>query len=152
MPGTVLRAESIEWSRQWTSHNGRYYQVQNARRYDPPPQPVPIYVAASGTRAARAAGELGDGWITVGDGVHAENSRKAFREGAEAAGKNPDQLRIMVELFVVVGSTREAEEAARLWRFSPLGLAQLLDNPDPRDIQHRAERVLPRIRELRRAA
>jgi F420-dependent hydroxymycolic acid dehydrogenase len=127
------------WTGEWTTHNGRYYQVQNARMYDPPPQPVPIYVAASGTRAARAAGELGDGWSTVGDGVHAEDSRKAFRKGAESAGKNPDQLRVLVESFVVVGSTSEAEEAARLWRFSPLGFAQLLDDPDPRHIQHRAE-------------
>jgi hypothetical protein len=48
-------------------------------------------------------------------------------------------LRILVESYVIVGGTAEAEEAARLWRFTPLGFAQLLDNPDPRDIQRRAE-------------
>lgn len=127
------------WTGQWTTQDGRYYQVQNARIYDPPPEPVPIYIAASGSRAARAAGELGDGWITVGDGVHSDDSQKAFRQGAQSAGKDPAELRIVVESFVVVGGTTEAEEAARLWRFSPLGFAELLDVPDPREIQRRAE-------------
>lgn len=90
-------------------------------------------------RAARAAGELGDGWITVGDGVHSEDSREAFRAAARSTGEAPNQLRVIVQSFVVVGSTTEAEEAARLWRFSPLGFGQLLDGPDPRDIQRRAE-------------
>src|SRR5712691_5408202 len=90
------------WSGEWTNHSGRYYQLQNARIYDRPPQPVPIYIAASGRRAARAAGELGDGWITAADAVGNASFRDAFFEGARAAGKNPSDLRILAESFVVV--------------------------------------------------
>jgi hypothetical protein len=52
-------------------------------------------------------------------------------------------MRTMVESFVVVGGTAEAEEAARLWRFVPIGFKELLDEPDPRTIQRTAEERLP---------
>ncbi|MDQ3981521.1 MAG: TIGR03557 family F420-dependent LLM class oxidoreductase, partial [Actinomycetota bacterium] len=46
------------------SHHGRYYTVENARLFtlDRPP---PIYIAASGPRAAALAGRHGDGLICV---------------------------------------------------------------------------------------
>jgi TAT-translocated FGD2 family F420-dependent dehydrogenase len=127
------------WSGDWVKHAGHYYQVDNARIYDPPPQPVPIYVAASHKNAARIAGEIGDGWITDPGSVTNLESRNAFRDGARSAGKNPDQMRVLVESYVVVGGTAEAEEAARVWRFAPLGFKELLDEPDPRTIQRHAE-------------
>jgi TAT-translocated FGD2 family F420-dependent dehydrogenase len=127
------------WTGEWVTHAGTYYQVDNARIYDLPPQAIPIYIAASGKRAARIAGEIGDGWITDAASVGNPETREAFRAGARAAGKNPDRLRVLVESFVVVGGTPEAEEAARLWRFLPVGFTELLDEPDPRTIQHVAE-------------
>jgi alkanesulfonate monooxygenase SsuD/methylene tetrahydromethanopterin reductase-like flavin-dependent oxidoreductase (luciferase family) len=68
---------------------------------------------------------------------------QAVREGARSAGKDADRLRVLVESYVVVGGTPEAEEAARLWRFVPIGLKELLDQPDPRVIQRVAEERLP---------
>jgi TAT-translocated FGD2 family F420-dependent dehydrogenase len=127
------------WSGDWVTHRGRYYHVEKARIYDPPPLAVPIYLAASGRRTARAAGEVGDGWINLGEGLGRPEIREAFREGARSAGKHPDRLPVLVESFVIVGGTPEAEEAARLWRFMQLGPANLLDKPDPREIQRLAE-------------
>jgi TAT-translocated FGD2 family F420-dependent dehydrogenase len=127
------------WTGEWVTHRGKYYQVENARIYDPPPQPLPIYIAASGRRSARAAGELGDGWITLSGSVHRPEVREAFREGARAAGKDPERLRVLVESYVIVGGAAEAEEAARLWRFIGVGADGLLDQPDPREIQRVAE-------------
>jgi G6PDH family F420-dependent oxidoreductase len=46
------------------SHHGRYYTVENARLFTLEEAP-PIYIAASGNRAARLAGEHGDGLICV---------------------------------------------------------------------------------------
>jgi G6PDH family F420-dependent oxidoreductase len=46
------------------SHHGRYYTVENARLFDLE-SPPPIYLAASGNRAAQIAGEHGDGLICV---------------------------------------------------------------------------------------
>jgi alkanesulfonate monooxygenase SsuD/methylene tetrahydromethanopterin reductase-like flavin-dependent oxidoreductase (luciferase family) len=102
-----------------------------------------MYIAASGPRSARATGELGDGWINLGDEVRRPEIREAFRNGARAAGKDPDRLPVLVPLFVVVGGTPEAEEAAQLWRVSKLGPANVLDMADPREIQRLAEERTP---------
>ncbi len=65
------------------SHYGRFFQVHDARVYNLPDEPVPIYVAAAGDEAARLAGRAGDGLIcTKPEG----ETVKAF-EGAGGAGK-----------------------------------------------------------------
>jgi coenzyme F420-dependent glucose-6-phosphate dehydrogenase len=63
-----MLTESVEvirrlWTGEITSHEGEFYTVENARIYTLPEQPVPIHVAASGPRAAKLAGEIGDGFI-----------------------------------------------------------------------------------------
>ena len=45
------------------SHYGRFFQVHDARIYNLPEQPLPIYVAAAGRSAAKLAGRVGDGLI-----------------------------------------------------------------------------------------
>jgi F420-dependent hydroxymycolic acid dehydrogenase len=130
------------WAGDWVNHLGRYYQVRNAKLYDPPPSPIPVYIAASGRRTARSAGALGDGWIVDAASLGNPRIRSSFDEGAREAGKDPASLRILVETYVVVGSSPEAEEAAALWRFVPIGLKDLLDEPDPRVIQRVAEQHL----------
>ncbi len=47
------------------SHHGPYYEVQEARIYTLPEQPVPIYVSAFGPQAAELAGRIGDGLCTT---------------------------------------------------------------------------------------
>jgi len=54
------------WKGEITSFEGDFYEVQNARIYTLPEQPIPIHVAASGPRAARVAGQIGDGFIGTG--------------------------------------------------------------------------------------
>jgi coenzyme F420-dependent glucose-6-phosphate dehydrogenase len=63
-----MLSEAVEiiralWSGEVTSIDGEFYTVENARIYTLPERPVPIHVAASGPRAARLAGEIGDGFI-----------------------------------------------------------------------------------------
>jgi len=130
------------WTGGWISHDGPYYPIQNARIYDLPSQPVPIYIAASGEHGVRRAGELGDGWITDVNTFKDEKMRSAFFEGARSAGKDPAALRVLVEAFVVVGGQAEAEEAAQMWRFIPIGFKEFIDEPDPRKIEHGAEQKL----------
>ena len=45
------------------SHRGKFFTVQDARIYNLPEQPIPIYVAAAGERAAALAARVGDGLI-----------------------------------------------------------------------------------------
>jgi TAT-translocated FGD2 family F420-dependent dehydrogenase len=127
------------WSEDWVDFEGRYYRLQGAKLYDRPPRALPIYVAASGLRSARLAGEHGDGWITDPATVGGrEDVSEAFEEGARAAGKDPDAMPRLVEAYVFVGGREEALEAARLWQFHSLG-AEVLDMADPRQIQRYAE-------------
>ena len=45
------------------SHHGKYYDVENARLYTLPDEPIPLYIAAAGKKSARLAAQLGDGLI-----------------------------------------------------------------------------------------
>ena len=130
------------WSGEWVNHSGPHYPTANARIYDVPPQPVPIYMAGRGERGAREAGELGDGWITDVSSFKDDKIRNAFFEGARSAGKDPSSMRILIESFVVVGSEAEAEEAADAWRFLPIGFKEFIDEPDPRKIEQGAKAQL----------
>ena len=44
------------------SHHGTHYEVQDARIYTLPENPVPIYVSGFGPQAATLAGRIGDGY------------------------------------------------------------------------------------------
>jgi G6PDH family F420-dependent oxidoreductase len=43
-------------------HRGRYYEVDNARLFDPPTSEVPLVVSGFGPEAAALAGRIGDGF------------------------------------------------------------------------------------------
>lgn len=131
------------WTGQWVDHRGRYYRVEGARLYDPPPRPIPIHIAAGGAKSMRLAGAHGDGLISDSKQSLKPELRQAFERGAREAGKDPSRMPILAEHFVVVGGAREAEEAARVWRFSPKAFSAFVNDPDPRDIQRRAEREIP---------
>jgi coenzyme F420-dependent glucose-6-phosphate dehydrogenase len=53
------------WQGGVQAYRGQYYTVENARLYTLPEEPPPIMVAASGPRAAEAAGRIGDGLINT---------------------------------------------------------------------------------------
>lgn len=140
--------ESIElirklWTGDWVTHAGKYYQVRNARIYDLPQQPVPIYMAAEGPKSMHKAGYYGDGLISDSKSILEPEMIEAFEAGAREAGKDPRTMPRLAEHFVVVGGTAEAEESARMWRFIPNAWTEYVDNPDPRDIMRRAEQDLP---------
>jgi TAT-translocated FGD2 family F420-dependent dehydrogenase len=126
------------WAGDWVTHEGTYYQIPGAKLYDVPAVPVPIYMAASGPRAVRLAGQHADGLITDPRTARDRAKMAAFDEGARAAGKDPATMPKLVELYVCVGDRAAALAVAPLWQFGPIGW-QLLDTPDPREIQRRAQ-------------
>jgi G6PDH family F420-dependent oxidoreductase len=54
------------WEGGVQSHRGRHFDVVNARVYDLPEVPVPIYMAGAGKRSATMAGRIADGYIGTG--------------------------------------------------------------------------------------
>lgn len=53
------------WEGELYSHSGEYYEVESARVYDLPEEPVPIVIGISGKKSATLAGELGTGIMAV---------------------------------------------------------------------------------------
>jgi coenzyme F420-dependent glucose-6-phosphate dehydrogenase len=100
-------AEAIElirqlWSDERVDFEGDYYRTRKATIYDRPEHPVPIYVAASGPLAAKLAGRVGDGFICTSgkDPALYDELLAKVVEGAEAAGRDPAQIRHMIEIKV----------------------------------------------------
>ncbi len=124
----------------WTGNNvafrGKYYTV-NARLYDPPAHPIPLLTAANGRKSMRLAGQYGDGLIS--DPLTWTQYKSEWEAGARAAGKNPEDMPVMIEQFVVVGDDAAAREAANLWRFTPKAFKTLYNVRSPVDIQRQAE-------------
>jgi TAT-translocated FGD2 family F420-dependent dehydrogenase len=124
------------WTGDAVSHHGRYYNVE-AKLYDPPEQPIPLLTAANGRKSMRLAGQYGDGLVT--DPETWKQHKAEWQAGARQAGKNPDEMPVLVEQYVVVGGETEALQAASLWRFGPKAFRNYYDITDPARIQQRAD-------------
>ena len=73
------------------SHYGKFFQVHDARVYNIPDEPLPIYVAAAGQQAARLAARLGDGLICSAPSAE---SVAAFEAGGGAGKPRYGQLTV----------------------------------------------------------
>lgn len=122
--------ESIKLIRElWTSDNvnfkGDYYELVDAKIYDRPEQPVPVYIAAGGPVVAKYAGRAGDGFIcTSGKGMdlYTEKLMPAVKEGAEAAEKSVEDVDRTIEIKLSYDRDHEkALENTRFW--APLSLS-----------------------------
>ena len=120
------------------SHHGDYYEVQEARIYTRPGQPVPIYVSGFGPQATELAGRIGDGYCTVTPDA---DLVRTFRESG--GGDKPVQAGMKVSW----DADREAaiDRAHTLWAndMLPGQLAQIL--PRPQDFED-AMSLVPRER------
>jgi G6PDH family F420-dependent oxidoreductase len=118
------------------SHHGDHYDVQDARLYTVPAEPVPIYVSGFGPQATELAGRIGDGYCTVSPDA---GLVRAFRESG--GGSKP----VQAGMKVCWDADAEAalDQAHRLWPNDALPgqLAQIL--PRPQDFED-ATKFLPR--------
>ncbi len=73
-PAPAERQEMLEeavevirlmWQGGYQSHRGRHYVVDEARIYTLPDEPVPIYMAAGGSKSGQLAGRVADGLIST---------------------------------------------------------------------------------------
>jgi G6PDH family F420-dependent oxidoreductase len=71
------------WTGETVDHDGNFYEVENAKLFDPPASDIPVIVSAFGEKAAEVAGRIGDGyWGTSPD----QEIVEAF---AKAGGRGP---------------------------------------------------------------
>lgn len=128
------------WSGDDVSHKGRYYTV-DAKLYDPPPRPIPLLSAANGKNSMRLAGKYADGLVT--DPLTWKKHKAEWEAGAQESGKDPSNMPVLVEQYVVVGGQSEAQQAAELWRFGPKAFKGYFNTPQPAAIQRAAENEVP---------
>jgi TAT-translocated FGD2 family F420-dependent dehydrogenase len=128
------------WTGEQVSHQGKYYKVEG-KLYDRPASPIPILMAANGPKAMARAGQYADGLVT--DPKTWKEHKNEFVNAVKAAGKNLDTMPVLLEQYAVVGTQKDAEQAAELWRFGPNAFKTYFNDPDPRSIQSRAEKELP---------
>lgn len=124
------------WAGKDVSFKGKYYTV-DAKLYDPPARPIPLLTAANGKKSMRLAGQYGDGLIS--DPPTWQKHKSEWEAGARAAGKNPADMPVMLEQYVVVGDERAAKQAAETWRFGPEAWQSLYNVRSPVEIQRKAE-------------
>jgi TAT-translocated FGD2 family F420-dependent dehydrogenase len=128
------------WTGENVSFKGKYYTV-NAKLYDPPTRPIPLLTAANGKKSMRLAGQYGDGLVS--DPLTWKKYKSEWQEGARAAGKDPDEMPVLIEHYAVVGDQAAAKQAAEYWRFGVNAWKSLYNVPDPTDIQQQADRQTP---------
>ncbi len=128
------------WTGNPVDQKGKYYSV-HAKLYDPPASTIPLLMAANGPKAMRRAGQYGDGLIT--DPKTWKQHKSEFEAGARAAGKDPAQMPVLVEQYVIVGTQKDAEAAAELWRFGPKAFKTYYNIRDPKEIQQQANSQIP---------
>jgi len=134
---SVIRAL---WTGQPIDHHGKYYTVK-AKLYDPPAQPIPLLTAANGRKSMRLAGQYGDGLIT--DPISWQQHKSEWEAGARAADKNPADMPVLIEQYVVVGDQADAGYAAERWRFMPKAFDTYYNVRSPLEIQQQAEAQVP---------
>src|SRR5450755_2318640 len=107
------------WTTDRVTYDGTYYRTRNATIYDRSETPMPLYIAAAGPSAARLAGRVADGLIcTSGKGMelYADTLLPALREGAAAAGRDPADLDLAIEMKVSFDTDLvRAREDTRHW-------------------------------------
>lgn len=138
----ALKLIRLLWTEERVTFEGEYYRTANATIYDRPEQPVPIHVAAGGPLAAKLAGRAGDGMIvTSGKGEELYTTLLgAMAEGAEAAGRDPEQIDRIIEIKVSydrdIGAARDA---CKPWSALALTGEEKANIHDPLDMQRAAE-------------
>ena len=131
------------WANDRVTFDGAFYRTRNATIYDRPVTPVPLYIAAAGPSAARLAGRTADGMIcTSGKGMelYAETLLPAFTEGARAAGRDPAQLELVIEMKVSFDPDSErAREDTRHWAALALSPEEKTGVDDPMEMERLAD-------------
>jgi probable F420-dependent oxidoreductase len=87
------------WTDEVVEHHGEFYTVPRSRQDPKPvqrPHP-PILLGGAAPAALRRVGRIADGWISSSrtDLTTIGQALTTIREGAEAAGRDPDELRFI---------------------------------------------------------
>jgi coenzyme F420-dependent glucose-6-phosphate dehydrogenase len=133
------------WLGDRVDFEGEYYHTKGASIYDVPEGGIPIYIAAGGPQVAKYAGRAGDGFICTsgkGEELYKDKLIPAMKEGAEAAGKNPDDIDRMIEIKISYDTDPDlALENTRFWAPLSLTAEQKTNIHDPLEMEKAADEL-----------
>lgn len=135
------------WTEDRVTFQGRYYATKRATIYDRPSEPVPIYVAAGGPKAAALVGRIGDGFIcTSGKGDELYRTLlDAVAQGAAQAGRDPASIANMIEIKLSYDRDRDyARDACRWWAALALSGEEKAGVDDPIEMERLADAAADR--------
>lgn len=94
-------------------HEGKYFKVRGPLNTVPSPQGRPVYVQAGGSpRGREFAARTADSIIATANGTAGMKAyRDDVRARAAAAGRNPDDIKVLFLVYPVLGETMEDAEA-----------------------------------------
>jgi len=88
-------------SKEFFTHQGKYFNLNDFYLYTKPKTKIPIYFAAQGKKAAFQAGIYGDHLVTINSpDTCREEIFPAFEESAKKTGKDPSKMEKMVEVLL----------------------------------------------------
>jgi G6PDH family F420-dependent oxidoreductase len=123
------------WAGGQVSHDGDHYRVVNARVYDLPDTPPPVYVSGFGPKATDLAARIGDGYCTT--------TPDAELIGRYRAGGGAGPVQAGAKVCFGPDEAAAKATAHRLWSNAALPgeLAQIL--PTPAHFEQAGELVTP---------
>jgi G6PDH family F420-dependent oxidoreductase len=135
----AMLEESVEllrllWEGKETSFEGEFYVVENARIYNTPDEPIPVYVSAFGPKAAEVAGRIGDGFVTT----------SPDKENIDVFSKHGGKAKPVLAMVKVCWHEDEAQArklAYELWPNSGLTGELAQELPTPRMFEQACEMV-----------
>jgi alkanesulfonate monooxygenase SsuD/methylene tetrahydromethanopterin reductase-like flavin-dependent oxidoreductase (luciferase family) len=132
-------------------YEGKYYQLNGAKRGPAPAHDVPIWVGAYKPKMLRLVGTKADGWLPSlsylrpGD---LSRGNEIIDSAAVAAGRDPREIRRLLNVFgdPAKSSAQWIEELLPLVLEDGIG-SLILGSDDPAELQRFAEDVMPGVRE-----
>lgn len=140
-------AEAVElirelWLGDYVTFDGAFYKTKAAKIFDLPEKSTPIFVAASGPKAAELVGRIGDGLICTsgkGEELYRDTLLPNLEKGALAAGRDPETIERLIEMKVSFDTDHERAVAdTREWAALALPAEDKAGVEDPREMERRS--------------
>jgi alkanesulfonate monooxygenase SsuD/methylene tetrahydromethanopterin reductase-like flavin-dependent oxidoreductase (luciferase family) len=103
------------WDGGPVTFHGRHHRLAAAQLHPTPERPIPIWLGTFGPRALELTGRLADGWIpSLGYRPTSEMPQmmQSVREGASAAGRDPDALTYALNTELEIGGEPDEDRVA----------------------------------------
>jgi probable F420-dependent oxidoreductase len=97
------------WTEQAVSFAGEHFAAAGARIEPKPSHHIPLWLGTYGPRSLRLTGRLADGWLPSLPRLALDDAvamRAVVRGGAEAAGRDPDEVTCAGNVVVTIDAAR----------------------------------------------